>query len=172
LLGSLPLRELLSFELVVWLGSSILLLPNFDPGVWSHVGTGVINGPLYTIPAEVSFYLLVPLLVLTSRKFGFWKMMAVFLAVSLAGCCFYYYSEGILRSILHHTFLQRGACFAMGIHWAKYWGRIPVRWWAFVIALVFYVTIQVFGPGNDLYGALKPSLIAIPLSYVLVDMAT
>lgn len=166
--GAITFSSLISRDLVIWLGSSLLLLPNYNPDIWASVGTGVINGPLYTIPAEVSFYLITPLLVWAAERFGFWKMMAVMIGLSLIGSALYYFSTSeTLQSVLHHTFLQRAACFTTGIFWARYWGRVPVKWWIFLVCGAAYLALTLWADGW-FYAAFKPVLISLPFSYVIV----
>ena len=166
--GAVALSSLFKFPLVVWLGSSFFLLPNYDPPTWQHVGTGVINGQLYTIPAEVSFYLIVPLLVLAARRFGFPQMLASFILVSIAISIGVTLGGHTAEAIAHHTFVERAGFFAAGIFWAKYRERVPAQWWLFVAACAIYVPVKLFALNTDVLGPLSPFVIAIPLSYMVV----
>jgi peptidoglycan/LPS O-acetylase OafA/YrhL len=166
--GAVAISDLFKFDMVVWLGSSLVLLPNYDPPIWAHVGDGVINGHLYTIPAEVSFYLVVPLLVILARKFGFRPVLIGMFAIGVAGPMIGHMVGGPVESIIHHTFIERAAFFAAGMFWAKYWGKVPVRWWLFTIALVGYFAAKIFALSTDALQPLHALLIAVPLSYVLV----
>ncbi|TIH34988.1 acyltransferase family protein [Subtercola vilae] len=170
LFGAVKPSSLVSPQILVWLGSSAALLPNYHPSIWDGIGTGSMNDPLYTIPAEFSFYLIVPILVLVAHRFGFWKMLVPFLAVGVAGSLAYYVTlghSGVLSTVLDHSFLERGACFAVGIFWAKYWGRIPVKWWLIALALAAYLFLKIFATGS-FYAAFKPILLSIPMSYLIV----
>ncbi|WP_231383160.1 MULTISPECIES: acyltransferase [unclassified Cryobacterium] len=166
--GTIGLTALIDPQMVVWLGSSFVFLPNFDPSIWSGVGTGVLNGPLYTIPAEVSFYLIVPLLVLAAKRFGFWKMMSVMIAISLCGAYFANQGNDLTRALLHHTFIERAGCFSAGIILARYGRLIPLRWWAFILALLAYVLLETLGKSTFIYGAFKSVLVSIPLAYLTI----
>lgn len=166
-IGVVALSALVSGELVVWLGSSFVLLPNYDPSIWRNFGTGVINGQLWTIPAEVSFYLVVPLLVLTARKFGFWAMLVPMIALSIVGPLLSS-QGGLLQTVVHHTFLEKAAFFTVGIFWARYWGRVPARWWIFAVVVAVYIPVKIFALKTDVVGPLEPLLIAIPLGYLVV----
>jgi peptidoglycan/LPS O-acetylase OafA/YrhL len=157
-LGMVTWSSLMHFDLVVWFGSSILL-------AWADVGTGVMNGPLYTIPAEVSFYLVVPLLVVAARRFGFWRMVGGMGLLSVAGAWFSNQGDPITIAILHHTFLERAGCFTAGIILARYATRIPLRWGLMFLATGIYLLLKVYGPGNFVF---KPVLIAAPLAYMIL----
>lgn len=69
-IGQLNFRDLLSAPGIGWVVSTLALAPVYSPGFLADVGTGVINGSLWTIPAEVSFYLVVPALVLIGARAG------------------------------------------------------------------------------------------------------
>ncbi|WP_181437326.1 acyltransferase [Curtobacterium sp. MCPF17_047] len=166
--GAVTLANLFKFPLVVWLGSSLVLLPNYDPPTWQHVGTGVINGQLYTIPAEVSFYLIVPVLVLAARRFGFPRMLAGFVLVSIVISIGAVLGGHTSEAVVHHTFVERAGFFAAGIFWARYRERVPARWWLFVVACAIYLPVKLIALDTDVLGPLSPFLIAIPLSYMVV----
>ncbi|AIV39421.1 acyltransferase family protein [Curtobacterium sp. MR_MD2014] len=166
--GAIALADLLSYPIVVWLGSSLLLLPNYDPPIWENVGTGVINGQLYTIPAEVSFYLVVPVLVMAAQRFGFPKMLAVFILGTLIVNSLVGLAGTTAEAVIHHTFVERAGFFAAGMFWAKYRDRIPARWWLFALSCLVYLPVKLLALNTDALGPLSPFLIAVPLSYMVV----
>jgi peptidoglycan/LPS O-acetylase OafA/YrhL len=166
--GAVPLLSIFRPQIIVWLGSSFLLLPNFHPDIWSHVGTGIINGQLYTIPAEVSFYLIVPVLVLTARRFGFGRMLIAFAALTLVIAIGASIAGHAAEAVTHHTFIERGGYFAAGMFWAKWRGRIPENWWMFAVACVVYLAVMLPSLQGHLLGPVEPWVIAIPLSYMVV----
>jgi peptidoglycan/LPS O-acetylase OafA/YrhL len=98
-------------------------------------------------------------------------MLGPFLAISVICGIAYYFAYNsdstIIAQALNHSFLHEGACFAMGVFWARYWGRIPAKWWVPVIALAAYLAVKVLGEG-PLVAALKPILIAVPLSVLVM----
>ncbi len=167
-LGAVALPALVSGELIVWLGSAFFLLPNYDPSIWENFGTGVINGQLWTIPAEVSFYLVVPILVLVARRFGFWAMLTPMIAISVIGPLLAA-QGGLLQTLVHHTFMEKAAFFTVGIFWAQYWGRVPAKWSLFAIVLAVYLTVKIFALETDVVGPLEPLLIAVPLGYLVAQ---
>ncbi|MDR6691205.1 peptidoglycan/LPS O-acetylase OafA/YrhL [Microbacterium sp. 1154] len=167
-LGAVALPALANPEMIVWLGASFVLLPNYDPSVWQDFGTGVINGQLWTIPAEVSFYLVVPLLVLLARRFGFWVMLTPMIVLSIVGPLLSA-QGGLLQTVVHHTFLEKAAFFTVGIFWARYWGRVPANWWLFGVVLAVYLPVKVFALQTDVVGPIEPLLIAVPLGYLVVQ---
>jgi peptidoglycan/LPS O-acetylase OafA/YrhL len=166
--GAISISALFRFPLLVWLGSSFVLLPNYHPDTWAHVGTGIINGQLYTIPAEVSFYIVVPLLVIAARRFGFVPMLAAFVVLTVAAEVLAAIAGHAGEAIAHHTFIERAGFFAGGMFWAKYRHRIPERWWLFAIACAVYLCVKLIALSTDAFGLAEPWAIAIPLSYMVV----
>ncbi|MGF0311852.1 acyltransferase family protein [Rhodococcus sp. IEGM1428] len=166
--GAMVWKSLFSFDIVVWAGGALALLPNYHPSIWDHVGTGVLNGHLYTIPAEISFYLVVPILVWAAHKWGFKVMLAAMIAISIAGPLAVHFAPGPIPNILHHTFIERAGFFTAGVFFAHYWKRLPQKWWLFAAASSVYLLIKGFGPGYEVYEALQPALLALPLAYAVV----
>jgi peptidoglycan/LPS O-acetylase OafA/YrhL len=56
-------------ELGLW-SLSQLTVPGWNPGFLRNYGIGVVNGSLWTIPIEVSFYVMAPLMLITSKRLG------------------------------------------------------------------------------------------------------
>ena len=168
LFGAISFASLFDFDMVIWLGSSLFLLPNYDPSIWANVGDGVINGHLYTIPAEVSFYLVVPALVLLARRWGFNLVLVAMMAIGIIGPLIGYLAGGTLESVIHHTFIERAAFFGAGMFWAKYWGKVPVRAWLVAVVAAAYIVVKVFSLSTNVVEPLEPFLISIPLSYLVV----
>jgi peptidoglycan/LPS O-acetylase OafA/YrhL len=166
--GLLGVAQLFSFDIVVWLGSAFFLLPNYHPGIWSDVGTGILNGPLYTIPAEISFYLAVPFLVLAARRWGFRIALVAMVILSVLGCVLMYVAPGPIPNIVHHTFLERGAYFTAGMAFAHYWPRMRQSWGLWAVAFAVYLAMKAYLPDGELMNAFQPLLLAIPLAYTLV----
>lgn len=62
LIGAVSVVDPMSLGGALWLGSTLLLAPVYSPGFLEPFGVGHVNGSLWTIPVEVSFYMIVPLL--------------------------------------------------------------------------------------------------------------
>lgn len=171
LVGAIHPRALVSFPMVVWMGSFLALLPNYHPSTFEGIGTGVINGPLYTIPAECSFYLVVPLIVIAARRWGLPKVLIAFFAVATISNVVSVQIGGSVGNVLHHTFLERGAYFAMGVLLARYGTRVPLRAGLALVAAAIYFPLIALGPTSalaEVYGSLKPTLMAAPLAYLIL----
>jgi peptidoglycan/LPS O-acetylase OafA/YrhL len=166
--GLVDVPQLFSFDIVVWLGSAFFLLPNYHPSIWSDVGTGILNGPLYTIPAEISFYLVVPFLVLAARRWRFRAALFPMIGLSALGCVLVLVAPGSIPNVVHHTFLERGAYFTAGMAFAHYWPRMRQSWGLWLIAFGTYLAMKAYLPDTELMRAFQPMFLAVPLAYSLV----
>lgn len=125
--------ELLSRPLIwVWFVCQATLVQFYNPSFFRDFGVGVINGSLWTIPVEVSFYIALPILVFIASRFK--SSVPVFKSLVVIGAIFSFflwlYVEGFsdkksitsklfLVSLLPH-FWQ----FGLGVFAAIYHDRI------------------------------------------------
>lgn len=167
-LTDIRFRDLLSLDSVVWLATSAALAPNSHPAIYDGIGTGDINGHLYTIPAEVSFYVLVPFLIWFARRWSFNRMLLLALPVAVVAPIIANTTTGLIPRLFDHTFLELFAYFLVGVVWARYWDRAPKQWWIFALSLAAYVAVKVGASGTAIDKLMHPVLIAIPLSYCLI----
>jgi peptidoglycan/LPS O-acetylase OafA/YrhL len=169
--GYVALRALVSRQTVVWLASSFCLLPNYHPSIWSDVGVGTINGQLWTIPAECSFYLVVPIIFLLGRRFGIGRILVALIPVCIIGPFITYEGFGPLGNIVHHTFIENCAYFTAGMLWAVYWERVPKHWALLIAALAVYLAFKWSSPHVEIVRMFQPAFLALPLSYAVVWLA-
>lgn len=54
--------KFLSTEFILWLFAQLTFFQNWTPPFLRNFGTGGLNGPLWTIPVELAFYVLLPIL--------------------------------------------------------------------------------------------------------------
>jgi peptidoglycan/LPS O-acetylase OafA/YrhL len=124
----------------LWLASHLGLVPIYHPAALADFGVGVLNGSLWTIPTEVSFYLVVPVLVLLARR-SFAVMMTIVGAVALASAVGY--SLGDEHSMVIKLFgvscLPWLGLFAIGMGMSRLWPALPKSWPPAVLALAAYV---------------------------------
>jgi peptidoglycan/LPS O-acetylase OafA/YrhL len=164
LLGAITLGDVLHPSFLVWVAGSIFLAPNYDPVTFEQFGTGALNGPLWSIPAEVSFYILVPFLILAARRWSFGAVLAVLVPVVILAPFIGHAMGGGIEMVIHHTFAERGAYFVVGMFWAHYWERTPQTVWLFLAACAaWFLLIPVVG--SEWY---RPTVLAIPLSYAVI----
>lgn len=164
-IGALSLADLASVQYAKFVLCHLLLAPFYDMPALDHFGVGVINGSLWTIPAECSFYVAVPVLYLIARRFGFNRMILLLVPVALVAPVVASHG-GLPGKLAHITFVQYAACFGVGVWWSKRWDRTPQHWLLPVLALAAYGALPRLLPGVD--SELHPALVAIPLGYVAV----
>ena len=85
LCGSIFNENMPYFLLVLWGFLQATLLPQWNPEFLNWFGIGVVNGSLWTIPVELCFYLILPVVYTVSMRLGTGinSMFAVLLAISL-----------------------------------------------------------------------------------------
>jgi peptidoglycan/LPS O-acetylase OafA/YrhL len=176
-LGAIHWQALFSGEFAAWLGASLALAPVYNPPMFRHIGLGAINGSLWTIPVEVSFYVLVPVFVWLARRFTFVKMIsAVWLTGLIAMTAFWWLEVQTGRSLTYKlmavTLFPHLGYFALGMTWARLWRRAPKSWWLAAAGAAVYVLIRIvyLGPKTHTH-ALWTIAWALPLSYAAIWLA-
>ena len=138
---------------VLWFFAQITLGQAYNPGVFRDVGTGVMNGSLWTITTEILFYLFVPVLVRFESWFS--KSLLVLILVS-----FLFYSIGPLvwrdpiyrdktfYDVMALTPIPWGWMFGFGILVVKNF-QILKRWFPFLPLALLPILIMInFGDGH------------------------
>lgn len=139
-------------EWLAWWGAQMSLYQQFGPDFLQPVGMGSLNGSLWTIPIELEFYLLLPLMYAAFRlrqRRGDLALLGV-LAGSLV-LHFVYCRPSLLPAPPEHTFLVETAApylwiFLVGVlmqrHWTSLRGWLARRthWWLLGYLLLCVVT--------------------------------
>ena len=89
-------------KLALWLGAQLTLLSDWNPAFLRHYGDGVVNGSLWTIPVEVSFYVATPILYWLMRKLRPAPVLATAIVLSFAIA----YLDHKLGKRFGHVFIQ------------------------------------------------------------------
>ena len=77
----------------LWLLGQLTFLQVFTPEIFNDVGTGVINGSLWTISIELMFYLLIPFIVKLERY-----VKHIVLLTSIISFLIYFYAFNFLEN--------------------------------------------------------------------------
>lgn len=93
----------------------------YTPGFLRDFGMGSYNGSLWTIPIELQFYLILPLIYLVASRFraqlGFWVvfLLLLLIAIGLNILVPSTAEETMVQKLLRYTFLPHVYLFAFGI---------------------------------------------------------
>ncbi|MEU4773243.1 acyltransferase [Micromonospora sp. NPDC023644] len=170
--GVVGVRSLADVQFAGWFASTLLLVPVYHPALFGDFGTGVVNGSLWTIPAEIGFYLIVPALVLVAVRRSFRTMMYGALVVAAAGGGLYAWSlsggDNQMARLLGVSVLPWLGYFLLGVMWSRSWHLAPRSGAVALAALCGYGALtwaqHLTGPsGRVLLGVLA----GVPLSYLV-----
>ncbi len=182
ILGALTFGQVASKTYLAWLASNFLLLPLYFPPEHRHIGVGVLNGSLWTIPVEVSFYLIVPglaWLYKSGRERLMWGVLAFAVLVGIAlQVLLWQNNAGWFASDANPpvwfkffivSLLPWLPWFALGIVWYRFWDRVPQGLSWFVASLFLYLVLS-FGVADPRFEKIEAYhlLYAVPLSYATV----
>ena len=173
IIGAISLNALKGVSYWGWVASNLILVPVYFPDFMRHIGIGVLNGSMWTIPAEFSFYFAIPVIFLLEKKIGFKKTFSLLMFIGfLSSTIIFRFSSMEIESLWFKFFkisLFSGLIhFTLGIFWLKVWKRAPKSKYLFILSVIAYSLgtwgfqiSKYFGPTWDLVRA-------IPLSYAVV----
>lgn len=160
---------------IAWFFSNVFLVPVYYPEIFRHFGVGVLNGSLWTIPAEVSFYLIVPVLYLISKKIKFKGMSVLLLAITLFGTVSYGVllkasPESVITKLYGVTFLPYLIYFGLGVVYTKVWNKIPDKVYLFICSFIMYIVIRnnILIDFQKYLGMIYIYFWAVPFSYCVI----
>ena len=150
----------------------------YTPGFLSTYGIGSYNGSLWSIPVELQFYLMLPILyfILPKKSFNYW-IFALFLFFAAIDLYFHYPSppipiQPVLLKLLGFTFIPNFTLFLLGvlfqrkrIYQSKFIYNKALYW---VIAYVLYVFFM------HAYTTQNPAIILprnILLGFTIISLA-
>lgn len=92
-----------NLDLLIWIITQSTFMQFYNPDFLRDFGVGVVNGSLWTIPVELQFYLMLPVIVyLTKTLYGkkLFYPLAISLFVILIGFNFINYSQSLAEKNL------------------------------------------------------------------------
>jgi peptidoglycan/LPS O-acetylase OafA/YrhL len=172
--GVIGLSTFAEIPFLLWIASTIALVPVFHPSTFNDFGVGVLNGSLWTIPVECSFYLTVPAAAFAAKRFTKTRMMTVVAIIALLGlfldwAIVRFLGVGLVSKLHDATFLPYFVYFALGIFWTIAWSKAPKSGGLAIFATIAYLLIRL-GPVHP--GGLAEMMLipvwAFPLSYAAI----
>lgn len=151
-----------------------MLYPQYFPDIFHHIGTGRLNDSLWTIPVQISFYLVLPAIYWFYKRFGFKKMILCSFAVSTFSVLISFLTlkllpGSVIGKLYLHTFLPQMFYFTLGIFWAKAWSKSPKRIILFLLSVTLFLFFKIdLLHLSSLNSTLWSFLWFIPLSYAIV----
>jgi peptidoglycan/LPS O-acetylase OafA/YrhL len=174
--GVIPIEKLGSVSFLAWFISTIILVPVYHPPLFSDFGVGVVNGSLWTIPAEFGFYIILPAIVLLARRTSFKIMLTILFVVAIINIALFNHFTAAFKSseptwfkIYGITFLPYLLYFGLGMFWSRAWEKVKQSGVIALMCLMAYVLIRydlLFH--RDTLGPLWTVAWAVPFSYSLI----
>lgn len=132
---------------IYWVASTILLVPVYHPSIFGEFGVGVVNGSLWTIPVEFSFYLILPLFIYFKYKSNFKNMISVMIIVALivmvgdklVGQSFGSSEPPIWYKLIGVSVFPSLYYFAAGVLFAGIWDILKHSLSKALLSLLFYI---------------------------------
>lgn len=140
-------KEDMNSGFIYWVVSTLLLIPVYHPSIFEDFGVGVVNGSLWTIPVEVSFYIILPLFVLLKYKSNYKKMISTLIIVALVamisykvlGLSFGSSDAPIWYKLIGVSVLPHLYYFTVGIIFAGIWNNLKHSSPKAIFALTIYI---------------------------------
>ncbi|MFE1562652.1 acyltransferase family protein [Bacillus velezensis] len=173
-LGALSLTVFTTKDYWIWLLSNLVLYPQYFPDIFHHIGTGRLNDSLWTIPVQISFYLVLPAIYWFYKRFGFQKMILCSFAVAafsvLVSFIILKFAPGsVFGSLYLHSFLPQMFYFTLGIFWAKAWSKLPQHIVLFLSSVTLFLFFKIdLLHLSSINSTLRSFLWFVPLSYAIV----
>lgn len=172
-IGAINLSILNDASFWSWVGSNVILVPIYYPGFLKHIGIGVLNGSLWTIPTEFSFYIVVPIIFFLENKLGFKKVLLILISLGLlSSTVIWRYNflgiEPLWFKFFNISFFSGLVYFSLGIFWLRAWQYVPKSKYIFLASVIFYsLGVWVFGL-SKYFGPTWSLVRTIPLSYAVI----
>jgi peptidoglycan/LPS O-acetylase OafA/YrhL len=113
--GYLATQKFTLKEFVTWIFTSLTFLQFYNPDFLRAYGVGVVNGSLWTIPIEIQFYILTPLLFIVFKKYKNVKI-SIFIIFVIANFLnsFFNHWDGIFSKLIGVSFIPWFYMFMIG----------------------------------------------------------
>lgn len=170
--GVIAAQQVATLEFAAFVATNLLLIPVWSPPMLEDFGIGVVNGSLWTIPVEVSFYAIVPVMVLLVARRGWRQAMALILLVAAASVVAYGMAgatgtESLIWKLFGVSFAPYLWWFAIGMAWSKLWPLAKQSGWLAAGSVALYFVLAKL-PLETGPAFIANAVAAIPLSYAVI----
>ncbi|UVO52844.1 acyltransferase [Sphingomonas sp. SUN039] len=171
--GYLAGRDVAPLEYAAWLTAQSTFFQFYNPDFLRGYGVGSLNGSLWTIPVELQFYALTPLLVacLFRHRFAFWALFMTSIAINAV------HGQGFdmlllgdrAHKLVAVSFLPWIYMFLAGLLASVYWSRVSQL---FVGKAVYWFTAFFFVTAIGLFADIGNHGNRIALPWALLIAGT
>ncbi len=160
----------------IWVLAQTTIVQFYNPSFMRDFGLGVLNGSLWTIPVEVQFYFVLPIIYFAARRgreWVFWFLAGFALVVHGVFLESVYGTNTVSAKILQVTFLPWVGFFLVGVLAQRYWSSCraffegKLIFWIAAYALACWLIYNFSSGavmGNRLPGPLALMLFGVVLS--------
>jgi peptidoglycan/LPS O-acetylase OafA/YrhL len=157
--GILKLESFANIEFWKWFFTQITIFQFYTPDILRGWGTGTPNGSLWTIPIEIQFYILLPLIVMLINRSKTNRIVTITLIGLVALFSNYFYStleqETVFAKLFHVSIFPFLMYFMFGFFLYLLWPKIKLfivnkgMLWLVIYALyvfIFYFLTKSYSP--------------------------
>jgi peptidoglycan/LPS O-acetylase OafA/YrhL len=174
---AMPLRNYLSKDFIAWFFAHMTIFQYYTPDILRGWGVSAPNGSLWTIPVEIEFYIVIPIVFIIFRKIPLLAKMVILFIVSY--CINMYdsyliatYGEKLIIKLLGVSVLPHLFNFILGAIIYHVWGNIKNYienkgiFWLLLYAgyiIIFSVVLKKYGTSYypNIYGLVSTILLSI-----------
>lgn len=144
--SNLTVKEYISFDFITWVGAQFTLFQFWTPDILRSWGFGTPNGSLWTIPVEIQFYILLPIILLIFKRIKPFFILSVFIIFSIGANLLLTFLESIDTSnvfvkLYRVSIFPYLYSFIFGMILYKYWSVVKkfIEGKALLWLLLFFV---------------------------------
>jgi len=123
--GLINQDNIFSKQAMIWYFLSLFTIyPNITPPMLKQLQAGDPNGSLWTIPVELQFYILLPILLILAAKYN---KAWLFFTIWLGSCLLYICKPDLIEA------------FPNSVYWKLIIGSVLFHFWNFCVGVILYL---------------------------------
>ena len=160
-LGCISINNIISSDYLKWVIRWASYDQNYTPAFWQLFGTGIPNGSLWTIPVELSFYILIPFMFFIKRKNLLFIIIFSLSIISIYSNYLFHDFNSINPTIQTFTFsiIPYLYYFFIGAFMYLMWGKIKPyvenKFFYYFGLLIFLIISDAFSPSLGFHTSMK-----------------